>query len=127
MRLGREQKELGLRRDMGHPGPGSGVPGSPGSWTLGRTGQDNAQDVDSEQKGRWIILINAGARVHWCLARPLSWHLTKTHRPGPGTHGDSGRDDRPGAEQGTERESDSRNGSEKWVWAEGLSSLEQIH
>ena len=46
---------------------------------------------------------------------------------GPGTHGDSGRDDGPGAEQGTERESDSRNGSEKWVWAEGLSSLEQIH
>lgn len=57
MRLGREQKELGLRKDMGHPGPGSGVPGSPGSWMLGRTGQDNAQGVDSEQKGRWIILM----------------------------------------------------------------------
>lgn len=26
-----------------------------------------------------------------------------------------------------QKESDSRNGSEKWVWAEGLSSLEQIH
>ena len=36
-------------------------------------------------------------------------------------------DDGPGAEQGTGRESDSRNGSEKWVWAEGLSCLEQIH
>lgn len=57
MRLGREQKELGLRRDTGHPGPGSGVPGSPGSWTLGRTGQDNAQGVDSEQKRQWIILM----------------------------------------------------------------------
>ena len=51
MRLGSEQKELGLRRDVGHPGPGSGVPGEPGSWMLGRTGQDNAYGVDREQKG----------------------------------------------------------------------------